>query len=1012
MKRKNIFQALLIAGLLIGSPLAVDAAGLGKLRVISALGQPLRAEIDLIAVPKDEVDLITARIAPADAYKQARVERQEGLSNVRFAVAKRPNGEPYLLITSAQAFNEPFLDLLIQLDWPSGRLLREYTILLDPPGFQDKPVAPVVSAPLVRPEPAVRPSPVIVVERPAPKLEPEASAVPPARTDVIAKPEKPIKPQKITPELKVVEKPRGKKSKVIVAKAEPARPLTPAEQTFPRFDGDRELPPLSVVEGVSPITPAPVVTQRPEGGETKRVQRGETLRKIAQDLKPEGYSVEQMMAALYENNKSAFRGDNLHRIKTGSVLSVPDKAQLDSVDQADASKLVKAHAADWNAYRQKLAAKAAEQKPAPEAKPDATEKITAKVEDKVVKPQEPAKDVLKLSKGEAADKGKGTGAAGKGSAADTRALQDKLNAAQDDAVAKEKALREANSRVTDLEKNVKDMQGLLELKNKQLAELEKQAKTKPITPPVVAKVDPPKTESAKVEPPKPEIKPEPVKEAVAPATTDKAVEPLVKAVPEQTPPVQVAPSEAKPAEVKPVVPVKAKPVPQPEPETSFMDTLMSNPLYMGGAAAAVVGGLFAALWALGRRRKKSLASFEDSIMTGGSDLKTNTVFGNTAGGQIDTGDTSFLTDFSQAGMGAIDTNDVDPIAEAEVYMAYGRDAQAEEILKEAMSKDPNRHEIQLKLLEIYAGRKNNAAFETLAGELYAATSGQGPVWEKAAEFGRSLDAGNPLYAVPEGKSDGVNIAAAAAGGMAAGAALSASDTTELDFNLDLDTEGGGAKAMPKHLAAVPPAPVNEPLSDTLDFDLDTVTGPDHAHVGEIKDSAPMNFNLDTIIPQAIDKQAESPSPFAALDADTLTFDLPDMELDTPSPSMSPAAQQEENTLALDFDFNLDPEVAPAKPSVAAEPPMMPDLDLSGINLDFGGIGSSSPANEAGTGLEESTTMVNENTVWEEASTKLDLARAYLEMGDKEGAREILQEVVAEGGPEQQSDAKKLIATLS
>ena len=138
-----------------------------------------------------------------------------------------------------------------------------------------------------------------------------------------------------------------------------------------------------------------------------------------------------------------------------------------------------------------------------------------------------------------------------------------------------------------------------------------------------------------------------------------------------------------------------------------------------------------------------------------------------------------------------------------------------------------------------------------------------------------------------------------------------------------------------------------------------------------------------------------------------------MELDVPpeAPKKS-SLKPEEDALALDFDFNLEPEPKPTKAQVAAEPPMMPDLDLSGITLDFGSTDDSPSANDAHIALEESTTMVGDSTVWEEASTKLDLARAYLEMGDKEGAREILQEVVAEGGPEQQADAKKLIATLS
>ena len=992
MKRKNIFNALLIAGLLAATPLAADAAGLGKLKVISALGQPLRAEIDLIAVPKDEVDLITARIATSEAYKQAKIEQQEGLSAVRFAVEKRPNGEPYLKITSAQAFNEPFLDLLIQLDWPSGRLLREYTILLDPPGFQE---APAVRAPVVQAVPALKPAPASAPERVVvPEFQPEKKAP---------------KAQKVAPDKKVVEKKaKGKKVEPIL-KAEPPRQSTVAEQTFPRLGGEQLSAPATSDTAPPASTPAPVAAMRTEQQEYK-VKKGDTLSKIAREMKPDGYSLDQVIVALYERNKAAFDGNNMNRIKTGQILRAPEKEDLDATKESVAVKEIKAHAADWNAYRQKLAGTVAEQSaPKEDTKPEAVGKITAKAEDKGVKAQEPAKDVLKLSKGETSDKGKG--ATGKGGGVDAKALQDKLTAAQDDAVAKDKALKEANSRISDLDKNVTQMQALLDLKNKQLAELEKQAKVKPVVapPPPVAKIEP----SKKVEPPKPEpLKPE-VKPSVvavpppaAAVTPEKAAEPLVKAVPDQPKP------EVKPEETPPVLAApkpKAKPVPAPESETSFMDTVMSNPLYLGGGAAAIVGGLFAALWALGRRRKKGLASFEDSIMTGGGDLKTNTVFGNTAGGQIDTGDTSFLTDFSQAGMGAIDTNDVDPIAEAEVYMAYGRDAQAEEILKEAMSKDPNRHEIQLKLLEIYAGRKNTAAFETLAAELYAATSGQGSVWEKAAEFGRSIDPANPLYAVPDGSAATMPVAAAAGVASVAAASLA----KDLDFSLDLDTQGGASQANPTAPAFAPVA--EEGMPKTLDFDIDTVMG-SAPPAAKLEDSASMtafDFNLDNIIPQAIEKHGDAPppAPLLDLDEDTLSFDLPE---ERQAPAIVTAPAKEGDAFALDFDFNLDHEPsAPAREAGVADEPMMPELDLSGIDLNLEGSPSAAPvADFGGTSLEDATTLAGDSTVWEEASTKLDLARAYLEMGDKEGAREILQEVVSDGGPDQQTDAKKLLATLS
>ncbi len=979
MKRKNLISALLVAGFLMATPLAVDAAGLGTLKVISALGQPLRAEIDLIAIPKDEVDLVTAKIAPVEAYKQAKLDRQEGLGAVRFSVAKRPSGEPYLKVSSVQAFNEPFLQLLIQLDWPTGRLLREYTILLDPPGFQEAKAAPTISAPII---PAVKPEPIAKQEeQPQTPLVKSEPAQTPSKTKKKAVNEQKLKPTKGVSKKEIKESP--------VVKATPSRTLTPAEQTFPRFDGDQELPPAAEQQPTAPITTPLVKAEK-----AYVVNKGDSLSKIARSVQVEGYSLEQMMVALYETNKDQFDGSNMNRIKPGKTLNVPDKAAIEasSANQVAAAKEIRAHASDWNSYRQKLAGVVAEQQPAKEeAKSEASGKITAKAEDKGAKAQEPSKDILKLSKGEAAGKGD----AGKGSGAEAKALKEKLSAAQDEAVAKEKALKEAGSRISELDKNIKDMQALLELKNKQLAELEKQSKAKP-----EAAVPPP----AKAEVAKPEV-------------VQSEQKPIVAAIPEKQPEPAVQAPPEKPAQPKKP---KIKTVPVPEAETSLMDTILSNPLYLGGSAAAVVGALFAGLWALGRRRKKSLASFEDSIMTGG-DLKTNTVFGNTAGGQIDTGDTSFLTDFSQAGMGAIDTNDVDPIAEAEVYMAYGRDAQAEEILKEAMSKDPGRHEVQLKLLEIYAGRKNAGAFETLAAELYAATSGQGSTWQKAAELGRGLDSANPLYASAESRGeDGETQSAPEASAETAVASVA----QDIDFSLDLDTQGG---VTPREITEKE----DEDLGGALDFDLDTIGGltpaeeetttavaAPHDELKAAEEIAAFDFDLDTIIPQAVEKKSEEPAMMADLGLDNLKFDAPVISEETNESPETAALAKDEDTLALDFDFNLDQEPA-AEPvtasSGATEEMMMPELDLSGIdlNMEEPSKTDAKPMEDfASQSLEDATTLVGDNTVWEEASTKLDLARAYLEMGDKEGAREILQEVVAEGGPEQQAEASKLLTTVS
>ena len=128
-KFKKRAATLAVASCLSLAPWVADAAGLGKLTVLSGLGQPLRAELD-IGAAKDEVAGMTARLAPQDVFKQAGVDFASVLLDLRFAVEKRPNGQSVVKVTSAKPINEPFLDFLVELNWPAGRLVREYTFLL------------------------------------------------------------------------------------------------------------------------------------------------------------------------------------------------------------------------------------------------------------------------------------------------------------------------------------------------------------------------------------------------------------------------------------------------------------------------------------------------------------------------------------------------------------------------------------------------------------------------------------------------------------------------------------------------------------------------------------------------------------------------------------------------------------------------------------------------------------------------------------------------------------------
>ncbi|MHB0974834.1 MAG: FimV/HubP family polar landmark protein [Thiobacillus sp.] len=799
MKLKRFTTQLVAAGL-IAVPLMAHAAGLGKLSVTSTLGQPLSAEIELFAADKAELDSLSANLASDQAFRDARVEFAPVLSSLRFSVEKKPDGRAVLKVTSSRPVNDPFIDMLVELNWGSGRLVREYTMLLDPPGMQAKQaVAPVT---------AVAPS-----------------------------------------------------------QAPAARPATAS---------------------AAPAPASPATTARAPAGKSAPVDRvavkpGDTLVGIAHRVQPEGVSLEQTLVGLYRENTQAFAG-NMNRLKAGKTLDVPSAEKAAAIPQKEAVREVRLQADDWRAYRQKLAGAVSE---APEARTApgqaSSGKITPKVEDKAKPAPEAQKDVLKLSKVTPPS-------ATAGKAGETRALQEKLRAQEEDATARAKALQESEQRVATLEKQVQDMQKLVAMKEK-------------------------------------------AQEEAAPAAAPPAP----------------APAAAKPAPT-PVVPAVKAPPASPEPAQNWYDPLLADPMYWGGGLAAL--GLGGVLWWMmaggGRRRKTGGTALEDSIMSGG-EVRPNTVIGAASGGSVNTGDTSFLTDFSQAGLGTIDTHDVDPIAEAEVYMAYGRDAQAEEILKEAIGKNPDRHEIRVKLLEIYAARRNTTAFESVAGELYAALGTKhSPLWDKACEMGRSIDPTNPLY----GGMQSGGAPAAAAATVAATAAVAG---------------GAVAFASEEAEAAVESAPVSRAEADS---------GPETVPAARAEpaiDSSPLEFEsagrvADFGTPA---KAAGAPDAgYVEMDTQGLAFDLPDLDL--------PAAGSDDT---LKLDLGLEDDNGPDS-----------KFDFSGLDLDLGEAG--------GNELE-----------LDEVGTKLDLARAYVEMGDKEGAREILNEVLAEGNDKQKSDAQGMLSSL-
>ena len=870
---KSTFKVWLFIIVLISPWAVVHAAGLGKLTVSSALGQPFKAEIDLVAVKKEEIPSLTARFASRDAFRKADVDYAPFLSTFTVSIETRSDGQPYIRIVSPQPVVEPFLSMLIELNWASGRLLREYTVLLDLPETDiPQPVAPgIQTAPVIQSVPAIQIAP---TEPPVGEAEPV----------MVEKPDAPIKD--------------------FISDKKPA--VQAAQEPVP--------------VGRTGTTYGPI-------------KSGDTLSRIARQVAPDEVNLNQMLVALHRANRDAFFGNNINRLKAGPILRVPDSSEIAKISPAEAAIEVKTQIADWNAYRQKLAATTGAAAATEAPKQTASGKITTIVKDSSAVAREPSKEVLKLSKGEEL-----SGAGGKG----ISASQDRIRAMEEDAIARNKALNEANERIALLEKNIKEMQRLLELKSSTMVEAQKRAES---------------------------IKPDVTSSSAPAAILQPAPAPAVSAEPEETTSMApVAPDassvaaieHAKPA-VEPTVPQVAPPPASVE-ESSLMDDLMQNIEYVGGVLALLLAGMLGV--SMMRRKKEAPTGSSDVIVTP-----------HVIEPQLQDEALSVAAP-APAPEAIISTGDVDPVAEAEIYLDYGRDAQAEKILMEALVKDPNRPEILEKLLQVYVQRKDKAAFEATARKLQVVAP-SGPLWEKAAWLGAGIDPGNPLY----GDAIAPNIGA-------------------------IEDE------IPTPISDSPQNVTTSEMTSAVNFDMDgTVAKPVNQSAAWKQAAEPdsgmefgSEYGSDDHEFSVIDTQsaaAAAPTMPTGEDLEkTMVFDL-----DAPATSAGGETSSSEDTglaFSIDFPATPEPESEPEPAAASArDSATLPESDLVDIDLN---LGEPLPTILTDTKLAESA-------YWHEIATKIDLARAYQEMGDNDGAREILEEVVREGDAQQQESARAMLASL-
>ena len=887
-----------VVGLMLAT--TVSAVGMGGINVVSALGQQLKADIELVAISKTEKDSLVARLASPEAYKSAGLEYPYG-NKFKFQVESRADGQPYIKASSAQPVNDPFVSLLVELSWPSGKLSREYTFLLDPPGYvSEQPASPPVQAVVPEVQIAVPEVQAVASEVQAPPpavTSPSAPAVPEETATI---PVPPVAPAAATPEQQAA-------SAESVAPAELAKIITPPAETA-----------------------TPEVAAAHENKEWLAVHRGDTLYKIAEQYKLADMSVERMLVAMYHINADQFDGRNMNRIKAGKILHLPNQQELMSVSLPEAVKEIHAQAADWNAYRQKLASAATVSEPSQAAQQVATGKINSSVTDRAPVAKESAKEVLKLSKGEAPEDRVGTGAGGKSMSA-----QDKKNAAREDAVAKSKTLKEGQERTALLEKNLQDMQRLVQLK----AQL--------------------KTEAAALAQP-----------AIAPKAGASEV---------------AAASALKPM---PVIPPKPKQV---KSEPSLLDQILDEPLYLAAGAGVllVLSGLGFLVYRR-RQKQKSEEGATDFIQDVGS---TSSRITAPIIPSPDTGDFTRLSAIQA--LAPPQSEHVDPISEADLFLNFGRDVQAEAILKEALQNTPNNHQISLKLLGIYANRKDTNSFSTIARQLQ--NSGDAEAWQQAVVMGRKLEPNNPMY----GGAGIIEDARSATMQMTAFDVVPPKNTPKasaLDFDLDMGAATTKYASSPEQdfLSGSDKTSIMSAgdglASQDAEMDFDITSNKNSPLAGY---ASAMDFDITSTNPsmRAVDKSNEAASPIV----DELVFDVTSSHTfmpAEPSPKINQPAEAEDAGMTFTLDF-------PVENITKKSAPTAPPVGLAGINLNFDDVAAGSSG----------STAENKDDQWQEVATKLDLAKAYQEMGDDSGAREILEEVLREGDAEQREAAQTLFKQL-
>ncbi len=969
MVRKKLAMAVLALSALQAD--VASALGVGNVSVRSALNQPLNAEIRLLETGDLDSSQIKVGLAPLADFERAGVDRDYFLGNLRFSIELDGRGGGVVRITTREPVVEPYLNFIIETRWPSGRLLREYAVLLDLPTFSEGARVPFV--------------------------------------------------------------PAG--SSGLATVQQQTRSAAPAPAAAPRS------------------APADDWSMPGAGPGEYRVQQNDTMGRIAARLRPSGdVSLEQAMLAIQRANPQAFIRNNVNLVKAGHILRVPSADEMRTLSTAEATQEMAAQNSAWRSgetYQPGSGSVAGTAGPQLDARsPSATGTDEGGFR------EQGRLSIATPGDSDRATTGEGAGSSGAGS----EALRSELASAQEGLDSARRDNSELQSRLDDMERQVATLNRLITLKDEQLAALQTRGQEQLAA---AADTSEPGTESAE---PVDETT-EPVAEVTDPSFID---EPAFDAA---------APMEEEPvAEAAPAQPEQpAKPAPAPQP--GLLEQLTANPLIPAagaGVLALLLGGVL-----LARRRKAA----EQEPMPLADDLSFDFEPAPVESENNADFDTALISDdkvaeaeaFSQAAAEEAPVQRVrsetgDAIAEADIYIAYGRYQQAVELLKGAIDAEPQRTDLRIKLLEVYLEMRDRDAFRRQFAELQQ--QGDEGAVAQVKEMLSSVDGvAGWLDDLPSSPSYAAPAAAAAAAAVTAFAATQQQDAApaaeefagELDLDLDESLADDFADFdLPETAAESPleqapvgladadltfdsPAPVSEPTptvaadegleldladaeldltgeeldlaGDDLDLALDDIGAGDEGLQDLALDFAPEpattdlaggdEFDLsalDDLAKQGGDELAdlESATDFATESLAGLDElgGLDDLDLEL---GEAPAADQGFEPLADAVASAVDSSLADS-PSDDA---ITPDAFTSdAFTADAVTADAAAEAPVSG-GDDEFDFLADAD----EVATKLDLARAYIDMGDTDGARDILGEVMQEGTEAQRQDASALLGRI-